>query len=304
MSLYCVASWVEIEGRVTKQSAQVYLHVAVLLFGLSGLFGKWIALDPALIVFGRTLVACGAVALVLRFSAWPPRLRSRRALLLSCLSGGLLALHWGTFFHAIQVSTVAIGLVGFSAFPVFVTLAEPLLGGGRLRAVDLLSTALVVVGLALVAPRFSLDDAGTVGLLWAVVSGALFAVLTLLNRSLVAEQSVMVLALTQQGAAAALTLPWLVVAAVSLPTVGQWGQLLLLGLLCTALPHILFVQSLRRLKAQLASVVAALEPVYGIAFAALLLGEIPGGRTLLGAAVVFAAVMIAVRAHADESPGD
>jgi drug/metabolite transporter (DMT)-like permease len=46
------------------------------------------------------------------------------------------------------------------------------------------------------------------------------------------------------------------------------------------------------LSAHTASVVAALEPVYGIALAAVLLAEIPSIRTLAGAAlIVFAAVV-------------
>src|SRR4029078_12299429 len=40
------------------------LHMAVLLFGFAGLFGKWLALPPLTIVFGRTVVAAAALALL------------------------------------------------------------------------------------------------------------------------------------------------------------------------------------------------------------------------------------------------
>jgi drug/metabolite transporter (DMT)-like permease len=46
-------------------------------------------------------------------------------------------------------------------------------------------------------------------------------------------------------------------------------------------------------RAQLASVVTALESVYAIFFAALLLGEVPSVRTLLGGAVILGAVVVA-----------
>jgi hypothetical protein len=36
----------------------------VLLFGLSGLFGKWLELPPVLIVLGRTAIAAAALAAV------------------------------------------------------------------------------------------------------------------------------------------------------------------------------------------------------------------------------------------------
>ena len=44
----------------TQRSALVSLHAAVLLFGFAGLFGKWLALSPELIVLGRTIVASTA----------------------------------------------------------------------------------------------------------------------------------------------------------------------------------------------------------------------------------------------------
>lgn len=39
--------------------------------------------------------------------------------------GIILAVHWTTFFQSIQMSTVAIGLLTFSTFPVFTTFLEP-----------------------------------------------------------------------------------------------------------------------------------------------------------------------------------
>ena len=71
--------------------------------------------------------------------------------------------------------------------------------------------------------------------------------------------------------------------------------LLALGILCTALAHTLFIGSLRRVSAHTASVVAALEPVYGIALAALLLGEVPSPRTLVGALLILGAALLATR---------
>ena len=287
------------EAPLKTQSAQLNLHMAVLLFGLSGLFGKWLSIDPMAIVFGRTAVAALAIFISLKLISSSLAVGSTKSLLWMVLSGVVLALHWITFFHSIQVSTVAIGLVGFSAFPVFVTFIEPVLSGQSIRRIDVVSAGLVTIGLIFVAPSFDLNDTGTVGLLWAVFSGALFAVLTLMNRRLVEEHPVMQLAFYQHVSAALVVLPFVLIAG-AMPVAGtDWGLLIVLGLLCTALPHMLFIQSLMVLKAQLASVVAGLEPVYGIFFAAILLGEIPNLSTLIGAVIVFAAVVLAVRAHAE-----
>ena len=55
----------------TQRSALVSLHAAVLLFGFAGLFGKWLALSPELIVLGRTIVASIALAALLRVMREP-----------------------------------------------------------------------------------------------------------------------------------------------------------------------------------------------------------------------------------------
>ena len=41
------------------------IHVAVVLFGIAGLFGKWLVLAPTLIVFGRVFFASLTLALIL-----------------------------------------------------------------------------------------------------------------------------------------------------------------------------------------------------------------------------------------------
>ena len=278
--------------------ATIELHAAVFLFGISGLFGKLIPASALIIVLGRTAFAALTIVLGLKVFSAGMRASSRKSLVLIAFSGVLLALHWLTFFHAIQVSTVAIGLIGYATFPIFVTFLEPLLSSQRVRAVDVLSAVVVVIGLVLVAPRFDLSDSGTVGLIWAVVSGALFAVLTLHNRVLVKKNSVLVVALYQHASAALVLLPVVFIQA-EVPQSNTVLLLLILGVFCTALPQILFIKSLAVLKAQFVSIVAGLEPVYGILFAAVFLREIPGFQTVIGACLVFGAVVIAMRAHAN-----
>src|SRR6478735_11884795 len=92
------------------------LHTAVALFGFAGLFGKWIDLPPPLIVLGRAGVAALALAMLLAVRRQGlGRLEWRLA-----VSGALLAAHWFAFFQAIQSAGVAIGLLGFASFPIFV----------------------------------------------------------------------------------------------------------------------------------------------------------------------------------------
>jgi drug/metabolite transporter (DMT)-like permease len=281
---------------VGTRLAHIELHIAVLLFGVSGLFGKLISASPTTIVLGRTAFAAIAIFIGLKLCSIKLNLVSKKSLFTMSLSGLVLALHWVTFFHAIQISTVAIGLVGFATFPVFVTFLEPLLTDQKIRSIDIVSALLVTAGLILVAPEFDFTNSGTIGLLWAVLSGALFAVLTLINRHLVEANSFIIVAFFQHSVAALVLMPFVIYIG-DLPNSNTIWLLLVLGVICTALPQTLFIKSLTALKAQLASVVTGLEPVYGIILAALLLDEVPNLSTILGAAIVFGAVILAMKAH-------
>lgn len=278
---------------VTHARAIAALHAAVLLFGFAGLFGKWIVLSPVLIVLGRTLVAAMALAV---FSL--NRLqRVGRPDLRMIASGAVLALHWVTFFAAIQASSVAVGLLGYAAFPVFTLALERLLLRRRLRGVDAATAVLVVSGLVLVVPQWSADSAVVRGLAWGLVSAFTFALLAVLNRGAAARRSALDIALWQNAAAALCLLPFASAAfATATPGSRDFLLLLVLGVVCTALAHTLFIASLRIVTAHVASVVAALEPVYGMALAWVLLAEVPTSRMWGGAALLVAAAIVASRA--------
>lgn len=64
---------------------------------------------------------------------------------------------------------------------------------------------------------------------------------------------------------------------------------MLLGVVFTGLSHSLFIDGLKSVSAKTASIITTLEPVYGIAAAALLLGEVPGIRMIAGGAVILGA---------------
>jgi drug/metabolite transporter (DMT)-like permease len=109
-----------------------------------------------------------------------------------------------------------------------------------------------------------------------------------------------VIAFWQNVCAAACLVPALALAPAR-PDAREFALLLVLGVVCTALAHTLFIRSMRVLSAHTASVVAALEPVYGIALAVVLLGEVPDVRTMLGAVLIVGAVL-AASARAAQTP--
>lgn len=271
------------------------IHLATLLFGVAGLFGKLVPLSPVGIVFGRVVFAALFLWALLLAGGRRVTLASRRDYGLLALQGVILAVHWGTFFTAIQVSSVAVGLLTFASFPVFTTLLEPWFEKRSFRWPSLVPALWTLGGVALVVPRFQPGDAVFEGALWGLASGLSFAVLSLLNRRFGKRYHGAVISFWQDTAAAVVLLPVLFVSPQPIPTLTDLGLLALLGVLFTGVSHTLFIQGMRSVSARRASIIASLEPVYGILAASLLLGEVPSARALVGGAVILSAALWVTR---------
>lgn len=278
-----------------ERNALLAIHLGALLFGLSGIFGKLAATAPDMIAGGRAffaVLALGLATLLWRRTDssrpdWPQLARL-------VLGGLLLGTHWLAFFEAVKISGVAIATLGFASFPAFTVLLEGTLFRERTRPVEFLMVALVCLGLILVTPEFSLGSDATVGLLWAVLSGLLFALLSLLNRASTHGLDPIQAALYQNVTVLVVFMP---LAAPLVPSLRplDWLWLAMLGIFCTGLAHSLFVASLRVLKARTTAVIFALEPVYGILFAWWLFSEQPTLRMLAGGLLIISAIFVSAR---------
>jgi drug/metabolite transporter (DMT)-like permease len=271
----------------------VTANVAVLLFGLAGVLGKLSLLPAPIIVFGRSFFAGLVLLAVCWFRHISLRPKQSRDGYLLLGQGVLLALHWTAFFQAINVSNVAIGLLSFSSFPLFTAILEPLLLKQRPNRIQIVAALLILPGIYLLVPSFTLQNQTTLGVMWGVLSGASFALLSVTNRWLGRSYSSLMISLYQDGIAALVLLPiFFFTATGSFWTPHALLVLFILGVVCTALAHTLFITSMRDITAQTASLLASLEPVWGIIFGILLLGAIPTDRTLLGGAIIISANLI------------
>lgn len=270
------------------------IHAAVFLFGLAGLFGKWLILSPILIVLGRVVFASallGAVVLLGRRKR-ASRVRLRGDIPVFVLLGLILALHWAAFFRAIQVSSVAVGLLSYSTFPLFTSFLEPLINKERWEVRPFLLSLGCLAGVVLIVPRFEPGNAVFQGVCWGVLSGLMFSVLTVLNRKLTARHPALHIAFVEDAFAGLFLLPFVFVLR---PSLSGRDLLLLavLGFVCTALAHTLFIRGMTGVSARTASIISSLEPAYGAALALLFLGEVPAPRTLAGGAIIIGSTALA-----------
>jgi drug/metabolite transporter (DMT)-like permease len=269
----------------TKTRSLWSIHIAVILFGFAGLFGKWVDLPAALIVFGRVFFAAFFLLLYILFKRKSFKLNVTSDYLTLFLAGALLAFHWFTFFYSIQISSVAIGILGVSTFSIFSALLEALFFKEKFCYKNLIPALLSVVGIYIILPEFSFENEITQGLFWAIVSGLAFALISFLNRKQVQTYTGSIVAFYQDISATLVLIPVLFFVDFT-PKLTDIGQLILLGGIFTAVAHTLFITGLGTIKVHQASVIANMEPVYGILFAFFLLNETPSWNVLLGGAII------------------
>ena len=279
---------------LNKGIAQI--HIAVFLFGFAGLFGKFLSCSPLYIVLGRTFFASIALFVYARFFAKTVLFEfDKKEIFFFVLQGIFLAVHWWSFFLSIQISSVAVGLITFSTFPLFVTFLEPIFFKEKLNQKDILIAVVVFIGILLVIPNFNFADNITKGGFFGIISGFTFALLALVNRRNARISNAIAIAFYQNlFASIFLVVPILTIQIVP-PQFSDLPFLIFLGVFCTALAHTLFIKSLGFIRAQTASVIAGLEPVYGIFLAFFWLNEIPQIRTLIGGLIIIGATVFAGR---------
>ncbi len=271
-----------------KQKSLVSVHLATFLFGLTGVFGKWIMASPTVIVAGRTFFAALALWHWLIYRRDLHFEFKKSDGLLWLISGGLLAFHWVAFFRGIQLTNVAIGLLTFSTFPLFTSILEPLLTQKPYSQQNLLLSLLILLGVAGIGWE-SLQAFGNIwGFAWGILSGASFAVLALMNRRIFRVLNGTQIAAGQNTVATFILLPLCYDTLGSL-SLNTWAQLILLCVLFTGVAHTLLINSLDQLQAQTASLIVSLEPVYGILWGGVVLGEYPSWWTILGGCLVLLA---------------
>lgn len=207
------------------------------------------------------------------------------------LSGVLMGLHWVTYFYALQMSNVAIGMLSMFTYPVWTAFLEPILLKTKFQKIHLLLAVLVLCGVYFLIPDFNLENSFTLAIGMGVLSALVYALRNLLMKSKVAKYNGSLLMSYQTGIVGFLLLPALFFANVN-ELLSQWGALVTLALLTTAIGHTLFLLSLKHFTVTTASILSSVQPVYGILIGMLFLSEFPSWSTVFGGALILTAVVV------------
>lgn len=261
------------------------LHIAVMLFGLAGVIGKFVTVSAILTTFARVFFSFVFLLIVMLVKREKIVLNNRNDYYLISFAGVVMAIHWFTFLQAIQMSSVAVGTITFSTFPLFVTFLEPLVYKEKLKLKNIVVAVIMFLGVLITVPEFTLKNQMTLAIIIGMFGSLSYAVLCLINRYFSKYYTGRTICLYEQGVASIVLLPSLFVVKINL-TATDFIALVFLGIVCTAIAHSIYISSLKKVKVHTAGIISGLESVYSIIFALILLQEFISIKEFLGAVFI------------------
>ena len=154
------------------------LHLSVFIAGFTGVLGRLISLDSAVLVWYRMAFA-GMLTLAFLIVTKQFKKSNLHDKLQMGGVGMLLCLHWVFFYASIKSSNVSIGVVCFSLVGFFTALFEPIINRHRFSAREFLFSLLTLLGIYLI---FQFDARYRLGICLGIVSSALYALFAIANQ--------------------------------------------------------------------------------------------------------------------------
>lgn len=266
------------------------INLAMVFISTSGALGRYIELPVPVIIVSRAILAFVALLFYCKWKGISLRIEKKDIWIIG-LTGLLMAVHWVTYFYALKMSNVAIGMLSLFTYPVITSFLEPLLLKTKFQKIHLLLGALVLSGIYLLVPDFDMSNSYTMAVGIGVLSATVYALRNLILKTKVGNYNASLLMCYQMGVVSILLLPALFQTNIEL--IGsQLPPLLTLALLTTAVGHTLFLNTFKHFSITTASIISSVQPVYGILIGWLFLAEIPSAVTIIGGILILSAVVV------------
>ena len=260
-----------------KNNLKHYLHLHFLVFiaGFTAILGEGISLSSIALVWHRMLIALVLTFLFLLYYRYNLKIDIKDFFKFS-LAGIIIALHWITFFEAIEQSNISITLAMFSTGAFFASLIEPIFFKRKVRPVEIILGLIVICGVFIIL-QANIDS--FFGVLLGIVSALLASLFSVLNGKLVQNNNPFVISFYEFLSGVVFILLYLIFSGnlidLNIESFFSYDYLyvFILGSICTAYAFIASVHILKFLSPYTLVLTYNLEPVYGILLAIFIFPE-------------------------------
>lgn len=269
----------------------IFLLIATLFGSTSGPLGKFIDLPPPVIIWCRCILGGLFLYAFCYFKKVNLKIYSRRDFLTILISALFFGAHWITYFYALKLSNVAIGMLSLFTYPMLTALIEPFFIKVKFDPMYIVLSLMVLLGLYILAPEFSLQNSYVEAIIFGVISAFLYALRNIISKKLISRYTGTSIMFYQLAVLTVVLLPAIFFMDTSNIS-SQFPYIIALGLLTTAIGHTMLVSSFKHFSVSTASIISSTQPIFGIILAFIFLNEMPTLNTFLGGSLILATVII------------
>ncbi len=274
----------------------IHLHFLVFIAGFTAILGELISVSSISLVWHRMLIA-SVLTLIYLITSKTKISIDFKTLLKFSLPGLIIALHWITFFEAIEQSNISITLAMFSTAAFFTSFIEPLFFRRKIIYYEIIMGLLVITGVYLITMAEILYLNGIILGIFSAFFSSLFSVF---NGKLVKIYSPITISFYEFLTGVIFITSYLLItesfSSVYIENIFSldYFYLFILGSVCTAYAFIAAVSLMKYLTPFTVVLTYNLEPVYGILLAVLLFPnqEKMSFMFYLGAILILATIII------------
>ena len=283
---------------LNKYKYHLWLHLIILIWGFTGVIGKELGLletTPVTIVFYRMLIGLISLFIVLRLLKHKIRI-TKKGLIATIGTGLIIAIHWITFFKAIQLSNISLALVFLSTTALFTSFIEPIILKRKFDIKESLMGVTIIVGIAVIA---NASSDYYIAIILALISALCAAFFSVINGKLVKEHDPKSITIFEMlggflGVALFFTLTGELNTETLTIDMEQFGHLFILGSICTAFAFLVGVELSKHLPIFTMNITINLEPIYAVILGLLFYPktEVMPAGFYLGATIILSTIFV------------
>lgn len=258
-----------------KLKNYLHLHFLVFIAGFTAILGELITISAIPLVWFRMIIAAILMFVYIRFSKIKLIARPK-AILKFSIAGIIIALHWITFFGAIDESNISIALSMFSTGAFFASFIEPLIYKRSVIWYEILFGVLVIVGVFIITQS---EMKYLTGIILGISSAFLSSLFAVLNGSFLKHHSATVISFYEFLSGILFITIFILIFKDGFSqdffilSFSDYSYLLILASVCTAYAFIAAVYVMRLISPYTVVLTYNLEPIYGIIMAIILFPE-------------------------------
>ncbi|WP_452596595.1 DMT family transporter [Pontimicrobium sp. MEBiC01747] len=274
----------------------LHLHLLVFIAGFTAILGKLITIEAVSLVWYRMLIATVLMYIYIKIAKIDIKI-SKKSLIKLSVAGIIIALHWITFFAAIDASNISITLAMFSTGAFFASFIEPMIYKRKIIWYEILFGIIVIIGVWIITQS---EIKHITGIILGISSAFFSSLFAVLNGKFLEEHSatkisfyefisgVIFISIFIQLFGGGFSVEYFQISH------SDFWYLFILASVCTAYAFIASVYVMKQISPYTVVLTYNLEPIYGIVIAIIYFpnSEKMSSEFYYGAAIILGVVIL------------